>query len=74
MRPGFSPLTLAMICPALVARYCHMLGLAWEGVTVLMELYAEARESTGLVRVKQEHCDLGDGVTGWKVLVDNLDT
>ena len=55
-----------------------MLGSAWEGVTVLMELYAEARESTGLVRVKQEHCDLGDGVTGWKVLdslgLDNLDT
>ena len=43
-----------------------------------MELYTDVRKSTGLVRVKQEHCDLGDGVTDWKVLgrlgLDNLDT
>ena len=33
---------------------------AWKGVTVGMELYTDVRESTGLVRVKQELFDLGD--------------
>ena len=68
-----------MPCPCgKVLSHAGVTVAAWEGVTVLMELYAEARESTGLVRVKKEHCDLGDGVTGWKVLdslgLDNLDT
>ena len=37
---------------------------AWKGVTVGMELYTDVRESTGLVRVKQELFDLGEEVTG----------
>ena len=67
-----------MPCPGgKVLSHAGVTVAAWEGVTVLMELYV-ARESTGMVRVKQELCDLEDGVTGWKVLdrlgLDNLDT
>ena len=57
-----------MPCPGgKVLSHARVTVAAWKGVTVLMELYVEARESTGLVRVR-----LGDRVTGWKVL-DRLD-
>ena len=66
-----------MPCPGgKVLSHTGVTVAAWGGVTVLMELYV-ARESTGVCRVKQEPCDLGDGVTDWKVLdrlgLNNLD-